>query len=1280
MTDRFELHGGLEATRPLANPAISSPEQETNQLRWAVRAARVGTWVNYIQEGRVVWSPELHEILGVNPGEFAGTEQAFFEVVYPIDRSTIAPIIEEAKEAGEEYEIEFRFVRDGELRWMFARGKANLDDQGRPLSVAGCAMDVTDRKRARISLEVIHDLSESLGDATSLAEIFEVSIDALQKALGVDRASILLFDEDNVMRFQAWRNLSEGYREKVEGHSPWTADAVDPQPIVVSEVTEETVGPLWQTIYDEGIRSLGFYPLQIGGKLIGKFMVYYDRAHQFHPDEVDLAQVISRGISAAIEKHHADEEIVELNYELNIDLANMTRLQHLSTRLVQTEGMQTLLDEIVDAAIEVTRADKGMIQLFRDGALRIVAQRGLPEPFIEYFNQLGTGEAASGAAVATGKRVLVEDVATNPLLVNTKAQQVKLDAGILAVQATPLITRSGKTIGTISTHYSRNALPSSRDLSLLDLLARQAVDLIERTASEQALRESEAQFRVMADSAPVMIWLCGKDKDCTWFNRPWLDFVGRDLEQELGSGWAENLHPEDREAYYRAYEEAFRERRPYSAEFRIRRKDGTWRWILEHGTPLNSLEGFAGFIGSGIDITEKKEMEEVLRTARSELEVVTASMSAPVTRCSRDLKYLWVNEAYCRWRTCRKEDIIGASIEDVLGEKAFRLLRPYFDLVLSGEDVSYEQVIDVKGIGSRWVEATYSPTFAEDGSIDGWVAVIIDITDRKRAEQTVETLLRISERLSQTLDIDDLLDALIQEVTLLVGVEGGVAGLATSEGMACERYFRRGEVLPLTYVWAPGAGLPGWLLQHKTPYLTNDAATDPQIVQELCSQFGVRTALSTPILDARGDVLGFFEIHNKLDGTGFTDSDRDLLLAVSHIAATAIQNALAYRQIQDADRRKDEFLATLAHELRNPLAPIRNSVQLMEVVGRGMPQLREPISIIERQVLQMSRLVDDLLDISRINLGRIRMRKSMVEIAEIVRNAVETVRPMVADADHELTVNLPVVPIWLEADPVRLSQVISNLLNNAVKYTDRFGKIELTVTPGDGFVNIIVKDNGIGIMPEQLPRIFEIFSQVGTALTRAEGGLGIGLSLVKGIVELHGGTVSAYSDGYGNGSEFVVKLPTAGHKDFVPVPQTPQQAVVQAPANLKIVVADDNVDHATTLQLLLELDGHEIRAAHDGESAFEIIARFRPDIALLDIGMPRLNGYELARKIRGEDWGNSIALVALTGWGQDQDRRSALEAGFDHHITKPVEPRDLRQLLASLSQKRLTPEPVVEPG
>jgi two-component system CheB/CheR fusion protein len=379
--------------------------------------------------------------------------------------------------------------------------------------------------------------------------------------------------------------------------------------------------------------------------------------------------------------------------------------------------------------------------------------------------------------------------------------------------------------------------------------------------------------------------------------------------------------------------------------------------------------------------------------------------------------------------------------------------------------------------------------------------------------------------------------------------------------------------------------------------------------------------------------------------------------------------------LKEVDRRKDEFLAMLAHELRNPLAPLLNAAHLIQA-SNSAETLAAAGEIIERQVRHMARLIDDLLDVSRITSGKIQLRKEMVNLADAVRRAVESVAPLMKARRHELTVSLPPTPVRLHADPTRLEQVLSNLLNNAAKYTPEGGHIALEVEPPRATavtavarppadVTITVRDDGVGIPEDMLERIFDLFIQVGRSLSSvSQWGLGIGLALVRTLVAMHGGSVKAYSDGPGKGSTFVVRLPLGaqGKEDASSLAPRPEALAPSPP--VRVLVVEDSRDAAATLGLLLRGLGHDVQTAHDGPSALEAAQQHRPDVVLLDIGLPHMDGYEVARRLRQQPDMQAATLVAMTGFGQDEDRRRSFAAGFDHHLVKPVDPYELQKLLA----------------
>jgi signal transduction histidine kinase len=402
------------------------------------------------------------------------------------------------------------------------------------------------------------------------------------------------------------------------------------------------------------------------------------------------------------------------------------------------------------------------------------------------------------------------------------------------------------------------------------------------------------------------------------------------------------------------------------------------------------------------------------------------------------------------------------------------------------------------------------------------------------------------------------------------------------------------------------------------------------------------------VMYVQNDVEPLYDLHGNIAG------------CVS-VCVDLTERKRAEDLLRETDRRKDEFLATLSHELRNPLAPIRNALEVLQL-GADENTRRIAYQTMQRQLQQLVRLTDDLLDVSRITRNRIDLRTQRIDLRAAVHSAIETTQPLIDAAAHRLICKLPDEPLWVEGDLTRIAQAFANLLNNAVKYTDRGGRITVRAVADQDVAVVLVRDTGVGISAQALPRIFDMFAQLDESLDRAEGGLGIGLTLARRLIELHGGAIEASSAGAGRGSTFVVRLPLSADAAHPPMPAAPPAGDTTAPR--RILVAEDIPDAAEMLRVMLELMGHEVRVAADGVQALAIAKEYQPDIALLDIGMPRMDGYQAAREIRAA-LGPDVLLVALTGWGQEEDQVRAREAGFDHHLTKPAEPGTLERLIAS---------------
>lgn len=447
-----------------------------------------------------------------------------------------------------------------------------------------------------------------------------------------------------------------------------------------------------------------------------------------------------------------------------------------------------------------------------------------------------------------------------------------------------------------------------------------------------------------------------------------------------------------------------------------------------------------------------------------------------------------------------------------------------------------------------------------------------------------------------------------------------------------------------------------------------------------------RNAIMAP-LRLEGEVVGVVQVSADAENV-YTPLDLELLEGISLLLAVALENARLFRRLQDeleekrrteqdlreteealreADRRKDEFLATLGHELRNPLNPIRSAVELLRRATTPESEADRVHGIIQRQVVHLTRLIDDLLDVSRITQGKLELRKADVVLDEVLNAAIESARPLIEAAGQNLMIHPAGPNTRLHADAVRLAQVFANLLDNASKYSPRDTRIELIAKPRGGTVEIQVSDQGRGISREHQARVFDLFYQADRAIGRVPDGLGLGLTLVKRLVEMHGGEVEVSSEGLNRGTCFAVRLPVLEYAEAEPVDS--HSAALPSAGPWRILVADDNRDSADSVAMLLELDGHDVRVAYDGEEAMNIANGGWPQILVLDIGMPRLNGYQVAEQIRGRSWGRGVVMIAATGWGQEEDRKRSIESGFDAHLVKPVDPQALTRLMGELAAR-----------
>jgi len=668
--------------------------------------------------------------------------------------------------------------------------------------------------------------------------------------------------------------------------------------------------------------------------------------------------------------------------------------------------------------------------------------------------------------------------------------------------------------------------------------------------------------------------------------------------------------------------------------------------------------------------------------SNTRLALLVEAVPALIGYVDTDERYAFNNCAYQQWFGRPVSHVTGRHIREVLGDAVYAVIAPHVRAALSGRRVTFESGFTYRDGTPRYVRATYVPDVGEDGRVHGFVAHVTDITDLKRAEEERERarrgadeLARVARRLTESLDIGAVAERIAESTLSLFQAQSSVVRLLQPDGsLACVAIagkwlenFKPGYLLP------PGVGLVGRAVAERRALWTSDILAEPSVVLTGAFRRGLAGAghhavLAAP-LQVKGEIIGAISTAHREIRT-FTQAEIDLLQAFADQAALAMRNVqlfareqAARAEAEAASRAKDQFLALLAHELRNPLAPIVTAATLLRRPGVAAAAVEQSAAIVERQAKNLARLLDDLLDVSRITRDRIELRCQTLSIGDVVTHALEAARPLIDDRCQAVSLDLPGAPLHVEGDPARLEQIVVNVLNNAAKYTPPGGSIGIGVSEEGGEAVVRIRDTGIGIPAEMVPRIFELFVQGDQSLAHTSGGLGIGLTLVRRLVELHRGRVEVHSDGPGRGSQFTIGLPVS-RTSPPPGPVHTASTPRRRPAGTVLLI-EDNADSRQSLRTLLEHEGYRVDEMADGASGLDRAEATRPDIVLIDIGLPGLDGYEVARRIRSRR-GAAPILVAITGYGQADDRRRSHEAGFDAHLTKPVSPDRLVDVLATL--------------
>lgn len=869
------------------------------------------------------------------------------------------------------------------------------------------------------------------------------------------------------------------------------------------------------------------------------------------------------------------------------------------------------------------------------------------------------GEGLPGSVWAQGRPLWILDVTQQANF--PRAVSAAKD-GLHSAFACPVVVGE-QTLGVIEFFNTSIKEPDPDLLEMTDTVAGHLGQFLERKLAEDQLQESLEQLTDFFQNATIGLHWVGPDGLILDANQAELDLLGYEREEYVGHSIRDFHADEDVIDDILTRLQTGENLRDCPA--RLRCKDGTIREVLLDSSVMWKDGEFVHTRCFTRDVTDRNRAEAKLREQEQRTRNVLESITDAFFAVDSEWRFTYVNSQAERLLGGKASDLLGRVIwNEYPGLNGSAFERAYRE---AAERLATRSVTSYYADHDRWYEAHAYPT------TDGISVYFRDVSERKRNEAILAAQKRALELLVNGAPLSDVLDALCEVIeghgrqrliatVLLVDDDGRLRSTAGRRAPAA--YTDAIDGVPI----GPTVGSCGTAAYRREQVIVSDIATDPlwEGYRELALENGLKACWSTPIFSSANQVLGTFAVYTGHPSYP-TSSQLSLIEVLARTAGIAIERRRDEEALRVADRRKDEFLATLAHELRNPLAPIRTGLEVMKLSQDDPETIEEIRETMERQTQQLITLVDDLLDVSRITRGKFDLKKCDITLASVIQSALEASQPFITEAGHELSVSIPDTPIHLNADPHRLAQVVSNLLNNAAKYTPNGGHISLTVTTSNDSAIVSVTDTGIGIPVDMQQSIFEMFTQIDHLADKAYAGLGIGLTLVRSLVEMHEGEITVESQGHNQGSTFNVRLPLLRKEAEV---EQKLDSAATPHSQCRVLIVDDNQAAAKLLGIVVETLGNEVRQASDGQEAVEVAAEFLPHVIVMDLGMPRMNGYEAARFIRQQPWGQEMTLVALTGWGQEEDKQRSREAGFDHHLTKPAEPSLLQKIIAGVATVR----------
>lgn len=1090
--------------------------------------------------------------------------------------------------------------------------------------------------------------------------------------------------------------LSAAYNSLVDGISiepnvgTCPAAAAKGEVVITENIAE---APNWSAFsalpLAEGWRAVWSMPIfDQGGQVIATIGTYFTTCRGPTTQEVRLVSILARTAGLAIERTRADERLYRQGARAAFIAELEDALRGLSDPSAIIEAAASKLAHFLSAERCTYATQEGA------GVLVVRGSYSETLPSLEGAWPLSGFGVQFESAMQAGKTYVIHDTEAD-LDIDPVIREAFAQTQVRAAISVPLL-KEGKlsAIMSVDQTYPRNWRED--EFEVTEQVVGRCWEAVERARIATGLRESEERYRAIVQATPECVKLVAPDGTLLQMNEAGLKMVGATCPADaIGRSIFDVIAPEFREDYREMHKRVCSGRQ-CELEYQIIAPDGTRRWMATTAVPMAWSGNGWGQLSITRDVTQRVQVDRALADSRARLDYAVRLSGIGFWYCDLPFDELvWDARVKAHfflppdarvtietfYEQIHPDDRIPtqASIERSISERL-----PY--------DVQYRTV--EKSTGKiKWIRALGGTTYGADGSPIRFDGITVDVTASRENEDHLAALLereRMQGRLlnevaqaARTIysatSVESVLKVITEESRRIISAHQAVASLTLGQDWSqavvsvslSEKYADYRD-----FKGAPsGTGIYALVCETNTPMrLTQDQLESHPRWRAFSTDGGrhppLRGWLAVPLVAHDGANIGLVQLSDRYEGE-FDEVDHAILIQLAQIGAVALETTRLYERLRDQDRRKDEFLATLAHELRNPLAPIRTGITLLSIdPSAGVRERVMPM--MDRQLSALVRMVDDLLDVSRITHGKIALTLEVTDIRTAIQAAVESVQPLLTERDHCLELELPLTPLSVEADPTRLAQIIANLLNNAARYTSPGGRITVRAGLDSAEAVLEVEDNGTGIPASQLERIFELFAQVDAPGTKLHGGLGLGLTLVRRLVELHGGTISAHSDGVGLGSRFVVRLPALRSVNAGGGGCAVDVRSDNGTGGLRVLVVDDNVDAAESMGMLLRAHGHQVDLSFDGQGALEKAKSFQPDVVLLDIGLPGLNGYDVAARLRQQSDRMPI-LVAVTGWGTEADRQRAQEAGFLEHLVKPVDASRLATIFKKVAKGSESP-------